>query len=91
MFIVVCYDIPDNRRRSRLGKMLEAYGYRVQKSVFECEVSSELYQKMRRRVERLVSKTDDSVRYYSLCQNCLSKVEICGLGEVRREKSLFVV
>jgi CRISPR-associated protein Cas2 len=91
MFVVVCYDIPDNKRRTRVGKTLEGYGYRVQKSVFECEVSPDLYQKMKRRVEKLVAKEEDSVRYYNLCQNCIGRVEICGLGEVQREKSLFVV
>jgi CRISPR-associated protein Cas2 len=91
MFIVVCYDIPDDRRRTRIGKTLEGFGYRVQKSVFECEVSPELYQKMKRRVEKVVRKEEDSVRYYNLCQSCLGKVEICGLGEVQREKAFFMV
>jgi CRISPR-associated protein Cas2 len=91
MFIVVCYDIPDDRRRTRVAKALEGFGYRVQKSVFECEVSPELYQKMKRRIERLVRKEEDSVRYYNLCQGCLGKVEICGLGKVQRERPFFVV
>jgi len=89
--VVVCYDIPDNRRRSRVGKTLESYGYRVQKSVFECEVSRELYQKMKRCLGKLVSREEDSVRYYNLCQNCAGRVEICGLGEMQREKPLFIV
>jgi len=91
MFVVVCYDIPNDRRRTRVSKTLEGFGYRVQKSVFECEVSPELYKKMRKRIEKVVLKEDDSVRYYILCQSCVGRVEIYGVGEVQREKSFFVV
>ena len=33
--LIICYDIPDNKRRLRVSWLLEAYGSRVQKSVFE--------------------------------------------------------
>ena len=36
MFYLVCYDIVSDRRRNKVSKLLEAYGLRVQKSVFEC-------------------------------------------------------
>lgn len=91
MFIVVCYDIPDDKRRTSVAKTLEGYGYRVQKSVFECELSPVLYDKMKRRLENKMNAEEDSIRYYDLCQNCLSKITISGLGEVQREKSFFVV
>lgn len=91
MFIVVCYDIPDDKRRTRLSKALEGFGYRVQKSVFECEVSPQLYEKMQRRVKKIVNVGEDSVRYYHLCQSCLPKIAIWGLGEVKREKPFFTV
>lgn len=91
MFIVVSYDIPDDKRRSLVARILEGYGYRVQKSVFECEVTQELYEKMKKRVERKIKPEEDSVRYYQLCENCIGKIIISGLGAVMREKSFFVV
>ena len=91
MFVIVCYDIPDDRRRTSVAKTLEGYGYRVQKSVFECEISAVLYDKMKKRLEKKVHAEEDSIRYYNLCQSCLSKIEISGIGEVQREKSFFVV
>ncbi|OQX07114.1 MAG: CRISPR-associated endonuclease Cas2 [Desulfobulbaceae bacterium A2] len=33
---LVAYDIEDDRERLRTGKLLEGFGRRVQKSVFEC-------------------------------------------------------
>jgi CRISPR-associated protein Cas2 len=91
MFIVVSYDIPDNKRRSRVAKTLEGYGYRVQKSVFECELTPALYEKMKKRLEKRVNPEEDSVRYYPLCRTCLGKISISGVGEVMREKAFFVV
>jgi CRISPR-associated protein Cas2 len=91
MFIVVCYDIPDDKRRTRVGKVLEGFGYRVQKSVFECEVSAELYERMKRKVQKIINPEEDGVRYYQLCQSCLPKIAIAGLGEVQREKPFFAV
>jgi CRISPR-associated protein Cas2 len=42
MFYLVSYDIPDDRRRTRLAKLLKDYGGRVQYSVFECLLNQEL-------------------------------------------------
>lgn len=35
MFIILAYDIPDDRRRTRLFKTLKRFGFAVQESVFE--------------------------------------------------------
>ena len=91
MFIVVCYDIPSNKRRNKVAQTLEGFGYRVQESVFECEVSAEQYGKMKQKITRRIEAEEDSVRYYSLCANCLAKIEIAGLGEVKRDERSYVV
>jgi CRISPR-associated protein Cas2 len=91
MFIIVCYDIPSNRRRNQVAQTLEGFGYRVQESVYECEVSTEQFGKMKQKVLKRIETREDAVRYYSLCVDCLTKIEIIGLGEVRRNKKFYVV
>ncbi len=91
MFVVVCYDIPDNKRRAKVGETLEGFGYRVQKSVFECEINADQCREMQERITKDTNPSEDSVRYYFLCQSCLSNIRICGLGEVQRDKPYFVV
>ncbi|MEW6141528.1 MAG: CRISPR-associated endonuclease Cas2 [Chloroflexota bacterium] len=91
MFIVVTYDIPGDHRRNRVAKALEGFGYRVQFSVFECEVDEAQFRKMREKVAGRINPEEDSVRYYLICQSCLAKIIIDGLGQVQREKPLFVV
>ncbi|MFC1968568.1 CRISPR-associated endonuclease Cas2 [Chloroflexota bacterium] len=91
MFIMVCYDITSNKRRNEVAQTLEGFGYRVQESVFECEVNTEQYRKMKQRITRQIAAGEDGVRYYSLCANCLTKIEIAGLGEVKRDEKFYVV
>ncbi|MDP2645309.1 MAG: CRISPR-associated endonuclease Cas2 [Desulfobacterales bacterium] len=91
MFYLVCFDIVEDRKRTRVVKIIKQYGHRVQKSVFECSrMTEEQFLKMIRRLENIIDHTRDSVRYYPLCKGCLNKVEFSGIGEVPRE-ILFAV
>lgn len=38
MFVVVSYDIKNDKRRRKVMKLMEGYGERVQYSVFECHL-----------------------------------------------------
>jgi len=91
MFCVISYDIVDNRRRYRLAKALKNFGYRVQKSVFECQVDDRQFLKMKKQVEKLIDREEDSVRYYFLCARCQNQVEVSGQGIIREEDDLIVV
>ena len=39
-FVLVCYDIPDDRRRTKVMQTLLDFGRRVQYSVFECDLKA---------------------------------------------------
>ena len=82
MFFLVCFDIVDDRKRYRVVKILKEYGCRVQKSVFECsQISEEQFLKMKHLIEERIDHGDDTVRYYFICRQCLSKMEFSGTGE----------
>ena len=81
MFCLVCFDIVDDRKRSRTVKIIKEYGQRVQKSVFECSgLTEERFLKMKGRLDGTIDATEDTVRYYLLCRGCLKKVEFSGIG-----------
>jgi CRISPR-associated protein Cas2 len=82
MYIVVAYDIVDDKRRTRLAKTLIDFGFRVQKSVFECQLDDRLYLKMRTIIEKIIDHEVDSVRYYFLCKNCANNIKVSGLGSI---------
>ena len=90
MFSVVCYDIPDDRRRNRVGKILEGYGARVQKSVFECDIKPEHLKQLQQKLSNAIS-TEDTLRYYQLCANCISKIEVVNGPPVTVAQLYFTV
>jgi len=84
-FILVAYDISDDRRRTRLHDALLNYGTPVQYSVFECLLDKAGEKAMRRTVKRIARAKTDSVRFYYLCAACLKRVEVMGGREVLAE------
>ena len=65
LFVLIIYDIVDNRRRTKFAKMLQGYGFRIQKSSFEAMISRRKYEKLLKEIPPFVSESD-SVRVYRL-------------------------
>lgn len=88
MYVVVTYDISEDKRRTQIHKVLSSYGQWMQFSVFECRLSPTEYTKLRNRLNRLIKAEEDSVRFYFLCGCCEGKVERIG-GEGLRDETVF--
>ena len=89
MFVTISYDIPDDKRRTKVHKMLKSYGQWMQYSIFECaDLTDTQYAKLRSRLDRLIDPQTDSVRFYFLCACCQNKVERVG-GEAVRDDTIF--
>lgn len=82
MFIVVSYDVVDDRRRTKVHKTLKNFGAPVQYSVFECQLDEKTLARLQKRLRQLIDVKEDSVRFYQLCESCLSKVQVMGVGQV---------
>lgn len=91
MFVVVSYDIVDDKKRLRIAKLLKGYGERVQKSVFECRLDDRRYLKMKQEIEKIIDWEEDGVRYYVLCAGCVRNIDISGIGVVREDEDVIVV
>jgi CRISPR-associated protein Cas2 len=75
-FIVVCYDITDDKRRSRLYRRLHKFGIGVQYSVFECLLNKSRFTEMKKMVkETIKTQKGDRIRYYVLCDTCRNRVQ----------------
>lgn len=90
MFVVVSYDVPSDKRRTKIHKVLKSYGQWMQLSIFECDLSQTEYARLRNRLSKLIKPEEDSVRFYFLCGCCQGKVERIG-GEAVRDNSIFLV
>ncbi|BAQ61534.1 CRISPR-associated protein Cas2 [Geminocystis sp. NIES-3708] len=91
MYIIISYDITDNKRRTRIHNILKSYGEWVQYSIFECELTETQYAKLRHRLSKLIKKDDnDNIRFYFMCRCCQGKIERIG-GELPRDNTMFFV
>lgn len=88
MYIVVSYDIAEDKRRTKIHKILKSYGQWVQLSVFECHLTDTQYAKLRSRLSKLIQPNQDSVRFYFLCGCCQGKIERLG-GEQPMDTTVF--
>ncbi len=91
MFYLVSYDIPDDKRRTKLSKTLKDFGDRVQYSVFECILEKSLVEKMIHRIEDIIVEKEDSVRIYTMCANCDKVVRVIGIGKVSKEEEVYII
>jgi CRISPR-associated protein Cas2 len=87
---VIAYDIPDDKRRTKIHKVLLGFGKWTQYSLFECYLSrKDLIVLQAKLTDHLVVR-EDSVRFYPLCASCVSKVETVG-GPPPADQVLFIV
>lgn len=86
---LVSYDIPDTPRRTRVAKILDDFGDRVQYSVFECIIDRELLGKMLSRLQKVAKEAEDSIRIYTICGNCEKAITIIGQGDVSKEEKYY--
>ena len=73
-FIVIAYDISDNRRRYRVTKALKQYGTAINMSVFECMLTDSQFEKLRIKLEKLINSESDKIVYYPICLHCFTKI-----------------
>jgi len=92
MFVVVAYDISDDKMRTRLHKTLRRFGERVQFSVFECILTREMFEQMCGEVAAVLEHRDLwRVRYYEICEGCRRRIMTLGLAFTTTVKRVYIV
>jgi CRISPR-associated protein Cas2 len=87
---VIAYDIPSDRRRTRVHKTLCGFGQWTQYSLFECHLTDKELLTLRNKLDKILEPEEDSLRFYPLCVACLTKVETVG-SDKPKEKQVFIV
>lgn len=91
MIYFISYDITDSKRRREVSKILENFGIRIQYSFFQCEMDQSQLEKLKNEILKIIHKREDSLRIYSLCQDCNKKVVLCGNGEIYILQSFYIL
>ena len=72
-FVLIIYDIINNKRRTKFAKEMCGYGFRVQKSAFEALLEEAQLRKLEKEIPKYIDPQEDSVRIYRMT----------GYGEVK--------
>ena len=91
MQYVVCYDIADDARRSRISAVLLDFGVRVQESVFVAHLGDALAARLRDRLLRVVDNERDRLHMFQLCAACEKKGWAVGDEPAATDPEFYVV
>ena len=84
MMVIITYDVetltPAGRKRLRqVAKECQNYGTRVQNSVFECVLDEAKFVLLKNKLETIIDKQADSIRFYFMGKNWDRHIETLGL------------
>lgn len=92
MRVVVSYDISDDKRRRKVAEIMEGYGYRVQYSVFECDLDVKKLRALTSELRPLVRRKEfESIRFYPLVAEAADRVMVLGHDMARSLGTVTIV
>lgn len=87
---LIAYDIPEDRRRTRIHRLLCGYGSWTQYSLFECWLTRQQRLELQAKLLNLIDRSTDSLRIYRLCAGC--QPQVMTIGSARPEEpGVFIV
>ncbi|SRR6266571_2185683 len=89
-FYVIAYDMPDDKRCTKVHNIVLGYGKWTEYSLFECFLTRKQLVLLRSKLAEHLEAKEDSVGFHPLCANCLEKVETIG-DPPPKDELLFVV
>ncbi len=90
-FVIVAYDISDDKRRTKLHRRLKRFGLGVQYSVFECLLSPTQLAAMKKTIKQSINtQKGDRVRYFFLCEACRKRIEATDRIARQDDPAVFV-
>jgi CRISPR-associated protein Cas2 len=87
---VIAYDIPSDKRRTKIHKTLCGFGEWSQYSLFECFLTAKDLVKLQAKLEDILNPEEDSVRMYPLCKTCQKGIKTVG-GAAPEEKVTYIL
>ena len=84
---LILYDIRNEKRLSKVAKILESYSIRVQYSVFESDMRELIMKQMKSRLEKVIDNTEDFVLIFDICEKDWQKRQLFGKNVSKEEKT----
>ena len=94
--VLITYDVETsspggNKRLRQVAKQCVNFGQRVQNSVFECLVDPAQFADLRHRLESIIDKDKDSLRFYFLGSNWNKRVNHFGAKDTYDPEDTIII
>ena len=94
--VLICYDVntataSGRKRLRKVAKECQNHAQRVQNSVFEADLDYSSFLKLKDRLEKLIDKEVDSLRFYYLGNNWKRRVEHIGAKETYDPEGVIII
>lgn len=86
VFVLIIYDISENKTRVKLAKMLLGYGFRIQKSAFEAVITKKKYKELLGRLPAYTSSMD-SIRVYKI----IGRGQVVSFGRIETDENEEII
>jgi len=96
MFVLITYDVntetaAGKTRLRKVAKQCVNYGRRVQNSVFECILDNAQCVMLKAKLEDIIDKEVDSLRFYYLGNQYKTKVESIGIERGKKVDEVLIL
>ena len=96
MMVLISYDVStideDGKKRLRkVAKECQNHAQRVQNSVFEANLDYSTFIKLKDKLEKIIDKSTDSLRFYYLGNNWERRVEHIGAKETYNPEGVIII
>ena len=71
MLYLIAYDVKEASRLRKVALACQDYGFRVEYSVFECDLSEEKFQALWNRLLQAINPDEDKLLAYRICGSCV--------------------
>jgi len=88
---IIVYDIPEDRLRDRVIKVIQDYGFlRIQYSVFLGSRTQNVLEMLSMELKDIVKRKEADIRFYQQCDKCADRTMIVSkIGDHDREEVAF--
>jgi len=74
MMHVLAYDVANDKRRGKVAKLLEGYGFRAEMSVFEADLDPADLVFLKADLLNLLDQKEDKLFIYPICERCHANI-----------------
>lgn len=90
MLVLIAYDVADAKRLRRVARVMQSYGVRVQRSVFECRISYKHLDELMKKISSVIKHREDRVHLYRLCDTCQERFAEYKCGHLLPEAEVWI-